>query len=164
MPASEHLQAYKVFKLPINEEITQHHLDHAKISSYPKKLKTNKPGFVVHYKPRSTSGDNELAITHNGKIIALATFQPAHFDFGGYIPHASVDKNYRGSGLMKSLYVWALEAGEPLVTQYHSADAQKLWDSLSRHYHSSWYSPSTRKFINKPTASSYRVLSKKPLP
>jgi hypothetical protein len=50
-------------------------------------------------------------------------------------PHAGLQKEYQGRGIVKTIYRWFLDAGNILVTGgLQTPDSNALWRSLSRDY------------------------------
>jgi hypothetical protein len=98
-----------------------------------------------------------------GKPVAAVTFENQH-DREMYVPHAMAHKAFRRQGLTKLVYRWFLKSGKTLITERHSAEAKKLWDSLAREFDSGYWLADTNKFVKgKPkeiwSSWTYRILT-----
>jgi hypothetical protein len=125
------------------------------------KVKTSDPRYELHvYK--SNQGDFTTWIMFQGKPIGAVTFENQH-DRDMHIPHALIAQEFRKQGLAKLVYRWFLKSGKVLITERHSADAKKLWDSLAREFESGYWLADTDKFVKDPpkelgSSWTYRVL------
>jgi hypothetical protein len=155
----------RVVAYEIKDEVGEGAVDEALQSYYeykPKvKVKTSDPKYELHVY-RSSQNDFTTWIVFQGKPIGAVTFENQH-DRHMYIPHAMVAKEFRNQGLAKLVYRWFLKSGKTLITERHSSDAKKLWDSLSREFESGYWIADEERFVTDPpkdlwSSWVYRVL------
>lgn len=156
----QHVLAYET-----HESLGEDAVDEALQEYYeykPKtKVKTSDPKYELHV-DNSPEGDFTTWVMFQGKPVAAVTFENLH-DREMYVPHAMVAKAFRGQGLAKLVYRWFLKSGKTLVTERHSEDAKKMWDSLAREFESGYWLADKNKFVKgKPkeiwSSWTYRVL------
>lgn len=149
----------------VKEEVGEGYVYEALQSYYeykPKtKVKTSDPRYELHVY-RSSQNDYTTWIVFQGKPIGAVTFEDQH-DRQMYIPHAVISKEFRSQGLAKLVYRWFLKSGHTLITERHSAEAKKLWDSLAREFESGYWLADEDKFVKDPpkdlgSSWTYRVL------
>lgn len=79
-----------------------------------------------------------------------------------YEVHSDLLPAYRGKGLVGSLYALFLRSGQTVMTNGHSADADRLWTALGRTFEQAWleYNPRAKTVtrLGAPSKNAFRAL------
>lgn len=152
---SYHNDSEKIEEQEVKEAVE----DFYTIRSWTKVVKTKSPDTLIYV--RKVGRDYNIWVTKNKKPVATVSFlyhafpdyKPTTFE-----PHAFVLKEHRGQGIVSSLYVWFLDAGNSLCSFSHTKGASKVWNKLAKRYREQWYSPKDKSLVEPYNTHAWRIL------
>ena len=77
------------------------------------------------------------------------------------VPHAVLDKKVQGKGIVSFMYRYALDKNISLISDAHTPDAARVWESIASNPKYHLYHVERGKVIPEETVTSFKVLTKK---
>ena len=111
------------------------------------------------------SGKCQGQVTFNfnegSELIRRSGLKPGSTLFAN--PHSMLDKSVQRSGIVSSLYSFAMSKGIALITDAHTEMAARLWEKLGRDSKNILLHIQAGEVLEGPTSMSFKLLMRKTL-